>query len=572
MPPGFPDPGWYHAVKSVWPRRLLHVPSMTSFERQEGDIYGQTKEPDYSIVSYTWGRYQVDRGRRLQVNGISWPIPAIDEAHFSVESLETLLRNVSSKYEYVWIDIACIDQSSQAVKMMEVGRQAGIFAGSRDAYVWLTYLEPRELRRHLTAVLKIGYELTQEGRDVRDALKPLLCALEAIFQDPWFSSLWCLQESVLQRSAVFVDRDGDIVTAPGPWYPHSFATQVSLVDISVTCSTVLDTLRPEFNGRPAAWTSTDPSSEDLERWHRLLKLLEEASMDFGICSNHNVQYGAARFRQTTCNEDRIYAIMQIYGFQLGEAAEPGREFTLDELELQFLRSLHTQSPILAQAFLHLDRPPSGESWSITPRSTVPFHLRMFLAERLEYNGLHHSCAISIHSRHEASFTGKACTMSEMTYFWNERDLSIMQIISKDKLYLSDSLETQQRLSQSRQAVLFDRHMALDKLSSEWPPDTEKLGSNGILIIEHRGDKLQETLRLQQEYCQAIVAKFGDRNLRILHLGYILSDSIHLALILRSSGQDIWTRIGICFWRSSVLTQEADEKCQPRWHDLEGNFG
>jgi hypothetical protein len=88
-------------------------------------------------------------------------------------------------------------------------------------------------------------------------------------------------------------------------------------------------------------------------------------------------------------------------------------------------------------------------------------------------------------------------MSEMTYFWNERGLSIMQIISNDKLYLSDSLATQYRLSQSRQVVMFDRHMALDKLLSEWPPDTEKLGSNGILIIEHREDKLQEMFR---EYC------------------------------------------------------------------------
>jgi hypothetical protein len=209
--------------------------------------------------------------------------------------------------------------------MMEVGRQGGIFAGFRDAYVWLNLGNYANI---LPAVLKIGYELTQEGRDVRDALKPLLCAFEAIFQDPWFSLLWCLKESVLQRSAVFIDRDGDIVTAPGPWYPHSFATQVSLVDTPVTCSMVHNTLGPEFNGRPAAWTSTDPSSGDLEKWHRLLKFLEEASMDFGICSNHNVQYGAARFRQTTRNEDRIYAIMQIYGFQLGE------------LELQFLRSLH----------------------------------------------------------------------------------------------------------------------------------------------------------------------------------------------------------------------------------------
>lgn len=44
-----------------WPRRLLHVPTMTSFEWAPGNYYGSTQEPSYNATSYTWGRWAARR-------------------------------------------------------------------------------------------------------------------------------------------------------------------------------------------------------------------------------------------------------------------------------------------------------------------------------------------------------------------------------------------------------------------------------------------------------------------------------------------------------------------------------
>ncbi|KAF2726903.1 hypothetical protein EJ04DRAFT_570854 [Polyplosphaeria fusca] len=38
--------------------------------------------------------------------------------------------------------------------------------------------------------------------------------------------------------------------------------------------------------------------------------------------NPNVQYGTAKFRTTTRDEDRIYAVMQMYNLKVGKSARP----------------------------------------------------------------------------------------------------------------------------------------------------------------------------------------------------------------------------------------------------------
>jgi hypothetical protein len=45
-------------IEDYWPQRLLHIPTMTSYEKESGDIYCQTQRPDYNILSYTWGRWE----------------------------------------------------------------------------------------------------------------------------------------------------------------------------------------------------------------------------------------------------------------------------------------------------------------------------------------------------------------------------------------------------------------------------------------------------------------------------------------------------------------------------------
>ena len=65
-----------------WPRRLLHVSSMTSYEWQPGNVYRGCKELKYLAISYTWGRWKLRDGQKpkvktaLQIDGVPWQNPA----------------------------------------------------------------------------------------------------------------------------------------------------------------------------------------------------------------------------------------------------------------------------------------------------------------------------------------------------------------------------------------------------------------------------------------------------------------------------------------------------------------
>ena len=59
------------SVPAKWPRRLLHVETMTSLERQSDNTYGHDREPAFAIVSYKWGHWVIKQGSRLYVYGIT---------------------------------------------------------------------------------------------------------------------------------------------------------------------------------------------------------------------------------------------------------------------------------------------------------------------------------------------------------------------------------------------------------------------------------------------------------------------------------------------------------------------
>src|SRR5213078_3150604 len=103
-----------------WPQRLFHIPTMTSHQRTEGNIYGSHKEPPYYILSYTWGRWRSKKGPALNVQGISWRVPRVQHTHFSVDDFESVLQRMTSEYGadlkicHVWLDVACIDQEVES--------------------------------------------------------------------------------------------------------------------------------------------------------------------------------------------------------------------------------------------------------------------------------------------------------------------------------------------------------------------------------------------------------------------------------------------------------------------------
>lgn len=108
-----------------WPRRLLHIQTLTSYEWQTGNTYNGHRNPKYNALSYTWGRWELDDDemkdiKGIPVGGISWTIPRIDPSHFTAERFAAVIVDTASSYpsesdassvEFLWLDVACIDQT-----------------------------------------------------------------------------------------------------------------------------------------------------------------------------------------------------------------------------------------------------------------------------------------------------------------------------------------------------------------------------------------------------------------------------------------------------------------------------
>jgi hypothetical protein len=86
-----------------------------------------------------------------------------------------------------------------------------------------------------------------------------------------------------------------------------------------------------------------------------------------IQGNHMGLLMASRNRTTEYEDDRVYGIMQVFGFQLGKSAPEaisGYKYSLDDLSDQLGEVLLLQSPILSQLHVHTSAVEHGKAWRL----------------------------------------------------------------------------------------------------------------------------------------------------------------------------------------------------------------
>jgi hypothetical protein len=160
-------------------------------------------------------------------------------------------------------------------------------------------------------------------------------------KDPWFTSLWTLQEAYLRKSAIFLSKSGDAVfTSSG-----TFASLQWLLD---AC---------EY---PWAHASTYTK-----------QVLRAVGLDRISARNPVVLLGAARYRETKRPLDRVKGIMQVFGLNIGNHAYGEREPSLSDLEVELSQEINKKSPALAQAFIHVDRPATDQAWRLEVGTITP---------------------------------------------------------------------------------------------------------------------------------------------------------------------------------------------------------
>ena len=113
-----------------WPRRLLHVPSLTSFEWEPGNRYGGHTCPLYNTLSYTWGRFALGNHEQPQVKALpihfqgrrSWKVPRINPEHFTVSEFLAVVQLAVQVNELEEADVEFVGQREEEGEDMVRGR------------------------------------------------------------------------------------------------------------------------------------------------------------------------------------------------------------------------------------------------------------------------------------------------------------------------------------------------------------------------------------------------------------------------------------------------------------------
>lgn len=526
---------WYKyrgPVDKLWPRRLLDTITMTSFERQDGNMYGGFRAPTYSIISYTWGRFAIENPSpndpRLDVGGITWQIPAIDRKHFTVDSFSQMIRRTReiSGNRFIWLDVACIDQENYIVKMEEVGRQAGIFANAGVGFAWLW-----KVPTNIIPTLWKNYESIRNLRADEAALDPeILKAVSesatALLGDSWFSSLWTLQEEGLRQEALPMSRDGEIAETGSDAIPFSLAFLHLHFNSLYVC---IGRCLRELNSNNIAGIKV---TIEETRHH-----IEHAGYAFISGDNPNISFTTAPRRQATNEPDRIYGVMSLYNIQVG-AAVPGvgnsKRYTLDELKDEFAAALNKKSILLAQLFLHVERPQVGNTWKITQNARIPHGFEDWSTRHISFD----DSVLDAQPGKQARIQAGIASFESLITYWKARILNLSQSQRNDQLLVAvdDYISREQATIPYYDPVNYDdRNMA-------------------------------EIFRHTESTVHGLLEAFESSRLSVLKLGGhswragVFTEFFGLLVLHDEHDRSCCHRIGICRW-------DGDDYLQPDTRDI-----
>lgn len=187
--------------------------------------------PQYTAVSHTWGRWIKKDIHPIRLHSVNWNIPQVTT--FEVSRIPAILADIPTKTPYVWLDLVCIPQDHSDIAVQEMARQALIFRNAKYAVAWLNDIENFDT---LTCVLQSLVlrllELPLGSRDNEKRLRAIEGALQKVqgkwcgllehpsgepiwdksTLNPWFTSLWTLQEAVMRPDMWLCSRTWQVPT------------------------------------------------------------------------------------------------------------------------------------------------------------------------------------------------------------------------------------------------------------------------------------------------------------------------------------------------------------------------
>lgn len=584
----------------VWPRRLLHLPSMTSYEWQPGNFYGPYECPAYNAITYTWGRWALKHDeyshvRGMKINNVPWDTPRIHPDHFTPEEMMKVLESVAKDYnwcsavEFIWLDIACIDQRpGEPRSAAEIGRQAIIFTKASAVCIWLSTIPHEELFTSLAAI-KLSYLIYHSTSPEDGGFHQLEEAVSRLFADPWFSSLWTLQEASLRQDAVFLSREGVPVVLPprlGNGHPsladdfsgvmvkgsldtpawHQYFQRLwSAIGRSDAVPVIFPVGEAELGPESLRlvwwaveyWVSATPSTVRPDRREKFIKIsntIYRSGLPGIAVGNPLAVYTTTSNRNVSQPEDAIYGIQQIFRIRVGRSApdhKPGVMFTLPDLETQFGEKLLQEYPMLSQMHVHTVPVPLGTAWRVRNNSLVVENTEGWdngaawplSSLNASYEPL---CTLGIRRvgpRNEAwgHFEGRVCRfdkLREVCESWGA------EVKRRDLIHEQDMWDLDLRGGEREYRSL---NIALDATAEMCPRPTN--GEAGLQAYNEEAFAKQD----QNSFFWEAIEPVQDQ-LRVLLLGMWQSvGSVMLGVLLLPGDDDAFKyhqRIGICWWNLS----------------------
>ncbi|KAI3391114.1 hypothetical protein diail_7937, partial [Diaporthe ilicicola] len=191
--------------------------------RKTIEILTEEVTVDYTCISHTWGRWKKSPETVANLAGVDWAIP--ENTIFDVTDLSNILARTPANTRFLWFDLVCLPQDINSPEYAyEVSRQAIIFYHASACIAWLNQISSWNNMQSCIQWLAL-HCLQQSTEGVGDMydVAPLLAQMKRSVEhgtielrkdglhpynvDPWLSSTWTLQETVLCPDMILCNRE-----------------------------------------------------------------------------------------------------------------------------------------------------------------------------------------------------------------------------------------------------------------------------------------------------------------------------------------------------------------------------
>ena len=410
-------------------------------------------------------------------------------------------------------------------------------------------------------------------------------ALDELFLDPWSTSLWTLQEAFLCPQAYLLPREAT-------------SSDFTLANLCEWCN-ILQKACSDFDiTGQTHWEKMETTSSEELRLRRkyfveVETMITHRSLTALASRNPIALYGAACYRKTRDDMDRVYAIEQVFDLRLGKSAPGASNRTVHPLALQneLGTSILEMYPVLSQLHVFTEPVELGRGWRISGSSRIPnLSLKTNLAA-IQYTPACRLRTEKAGGLQWGFFDGTICPFEDMRKAWvlvsyslarseADRQLSVQQIALD--VFLSHKKPEYRHIPSEElgQDGFEPKNPAVWGFSQDIPPGSEQ-HALGHWMSQRMGELFP---------CKRLVA---------LYLGHFKDEvgaatqastnesTCRVALLLvesELSGIPYWRRLGFCIWTCPSLegTSDLDENTATSllsvqdghglWQRVSGRFG